>query len=140
MTFRPTIRTQQDLEDAWRYLMSPLGFSGASIWFMLIDADGQPFPHLTQVDEADDPPTPAELAGLADVVSELRDEFTPGGRVAFLRSRPGGPAVSSADRAFARTLYEVGRVSDVPVEVVHLACDVDIVALPMDDVLPDSAA
>ena len=60
--------------------------------------------------------------------------------MAFLRSRPGGPAVSAADRAFARTLYEVGRVSDVPVEVVHLACDVDIVALPMDDVLPDNAA
>ena len=111
MTFRPTIQTQQDLEDAWRYLMSPLGFSGASIWFMLIDAEDRPVPHVTQIEEADDPPTPGELAGLADVISELRDELVPGGRVAFLRSRPGGPALSAADRRLARTLYEIARHS-----------------------------
>ena len=140
MTFRPTIRTQQDLEEAWRYLMSPLGFSGASIWFLLIDADGQPFPHLTQIEETDGPPTTAELAGLADVVSELRDDFAPGGRVAFLLSRPGRAAVTDDDRHRARALYDVGRLADVPVEVVHLACDTDIVPLPMDAALPDSAA
>ena len=140
MTFRPTIHTQQDLEDAWRHLMSPLGFSATSIWFMLIDADGHPFPHVTQIEDADQPPSPEELAGLADVIKDLRDELVPGGRVAFLLGRPGGPAVSAADRAFARALYDVADLSGVPVEVVHLACDTDIVPLPMDEALPDSAA
>jgi hypothetical protein len=140
MTFRPTIRGQQDLEDAWRYLMSPLGFSGTSLWFMLIDADDQPVPQVTQIDDAARAPTPAEIAGLADVIGELRDEHVPGGRVAFLRSRPGRPALTREDRAWARALYGIGQVSDLPVEVVHLACDVDVVPLPMDDAHPDSAA
>ena len=111
MTYRPSIRTQQDLEDAWRHLLHPLGFSGPSVWFLLIDADG-----------------------------ELRDEFAPGGRVAFARSRPGAPALGPEDRAWARTLYGIGRVTDLPVEVVHLACDRDVVPVPMDEVMPDSAA
>lgn len=140
MTYRPTIRTQQDLEGAWRYLMHPLGFAGQSLWFMLIDADDQPVPQVTQIEEADRPPPPDELAGLADVIKGLRDDLVPGGRVAFLRSRPCEPALSRQDRAYAAALYEVGRLSDVPVEVVHLACDTDVVPLPMDDALPDSAA
>ena len=140
MTFRPTIRTQQDLEDAWRHLMQPLGFSRRSVWFMLIASDDQPFPHLTEIEEDDGPPSREQLAGLAAMIEQLRDDVAPGGRVAFLLSRPGGPAVTADDRARAGALYELGRLSDVPVEVVHLACDVDIVALPMDDVLPDSAA
>ena len=140
MTFRPTIRTQHDLEGAWRHLMQPLGFHRRSVWFMLIASDDRPFPHLTEIEEDDDPPTREELAGLAHVIEQLRDDAAPGGRVAFLLSRPGGAAVTADDRARAHALYEVGRLCDVPVEVVHLACDVDVVPLPMDEALPDSAA
>ena len=45
--FRPTIRTQADLEKAWRHLMSPLGFSGYSIWMMVIEPNHRagPPPH-----------------------------------------------------------------------------------------------
>jgi len=140
MTYQPTIRTQQDLEDAWRYLMSPLGFTRTSTWFMLIDADDRPVPHVTQIDDPDQPPTADDLAGLADVVKQVRDELVPGGRVAFLRSRPGPPAISRADRDYARALYDASQRVDLPVEVVHLACDTDVVPLPMDAALPDSAA
>ena len=140
MTFDPTIRTQQDLEDAWRHLMGPLGFSGHSIWLMLIDADGHPVPHLTQIEQADHPPGPAELAGLADLIAQLVAEFVPGGSVAFLRTRPGLPGLTTDDRAWATALYEVHRLSGVAVEVVHRACDHDLVPVPMDDALPDSAA
>ncbi len=139
MTFQPTIRSQSDLEDVWRTLMGPLGFSQHSIWVMLICADDQPFPHLTKIDEADQPPEPAELEGLADVLSELRSEFAPGGRVAFLRSRPGNAGLTAEDRAWAAGLYDVGRLADFPVEVVHRACDVDLVAVPMDDLMPRGA-
>ena len=140
MTFRPTIRTQQDLEDAWRTLMGPLGFSGHSIWLMLIDAHDQPFPHLTRIEEAEHPPTPEGLAGFAGMIGQLCAEFAPGGRVAFLRSRPGNGGLTPDDRAWAHALYDVGRLAGVPTEVVHRACDVDLVPVPMDDVLPDSAA
>ena len=88
MTYQPTIRTQHDLEEAWRFLMHPLGFSGRSTWFMLIDADGRPVPQITQIEEADRPPAPGEIAGLADVVKELRDEFVPGGRLASCSAGP----------------------------------------------------
>ena len=140
MTFRPTIRSQQDLEDAWRRLMGPLGFSGHSIWLMLIAADDRPFPHLTQIEEAVEPPPPEDLAGFAEMVAELRTEFAPGGRLAFLRSRPGGSGLTPDDKAWAEALYDVGRLAGVPTEVVHRACDTDLVPVPMDDVLPDTAA
>lgn len=139
MTDHPTIRNQQDLEDVWHDLMGPLGFSGASLWVMLVSADGQPIPHLSKIEQADTPPDEGELAGFADLVRALVDEFVPGGRVAFLRTRPGGPGLTPADRAWARALYDVSRLSGVPVEVVHRACDHDLVPVPMDDALPDSA-
>lgn len=140
MTFRPTIRSQHDLETAWSTLMGPLGFSGHSIWLMLIGADDQPFPHLTKVEDAEHPPTPDELVAFGETVRELLTEFAPGGRVAFLRSRPGSAGLTPDDRAWAESLYELGRLVGVPTEVVHRACDIDLVPVPMDDVLPDSAA
>ncbi|WP_432476669.1 hypothetical protein [Nocardioides sp. GXQ0305] len=140
MTFRPTIRTQQDLEDTWRHLMGPLGFSRETIWLMLIDRDDQPFPQLTQIDDATTPPSGDELAGFTALVGELCSEFAPGGRVAFLRSRPGPGGLTTRDRAWARALYDVGRLGDVPVDVVHRACNTDLVPVPMDEALPDSAA
>ncbi|HEX6151107.1 hypothetical protein [Nocardioides sp.] len=140
MTFRPTIRTQQDLEEAWRTLMGPLGFAGHSIWLMLIRSDDRPFPHLTQIEDAEHLPTPVELAGAAEMLEELHAEFAPGGRAAFLRSRPGSGGLTPDDRAWAEALYEVARIAGVPTEVVHRACDVDLVPVPMDDALPDSVA
>lgn len=140
MTFAPIITTQQDLEDAWRQLMEPLGFNGNSFWLMLIDTDDRPFPHITHVEDADTVPTAPEIEGLASIVGELSREFAPGGRVAFLRSRPGAPGLTADDRAWARALYAAGRSAGVPVDVVHRACDHDLVAVPMDEALPDSAA
>ena len=139
MTFQPTIRSQADLEAAWRTLMGPLGFSQHSVWVMLIGADDRPFPRLTRIDEAENPPTDAELAGFAEMLGTLRSELAPDGRVAFLRSRPGGGGLTADDRAWADALHEVGRLADVPVAVVHRACDVDLVPIPMDDVLQRGA-
>lgn len=140
MDYQPTIRTQQDLEGAWRHLMGPLGFSGPSLWFVMVTADDQLVPHISQMEGAASPPTPDEVASLAGLMTELRDEFVPGGRIAFLRTRPGAPGITADDRAWARGLYDVGRVAGIPIEVVHRACDHDLVPIPMDDALPDSAA
>ena len=35
--YRPTVRTQAELERVWRHLMEPLGFGGHSLWLMVIE-------------------------------------------------------------------------------------------------------
>lgn len=131
-TFRPTIRTQADLEQAWRTLMGPLGFSRSSVWLMLLDADGRPLPQLTEVEDVDRAPTPELLEAFADLVGTLLDDHAPGGRWAFLLARPGGAAVTALDRAWAHGLVTACRAAGVRTEVVHLATDVDLVPLPYD--------
>ena len=139
MTFEPTIRSQSDLHDAWATLMQPLGFSGHSIWLMMIDRDDRPVPHLTEIEEAVHAPVDVELAGFAEMVRLLHEKIVPDGRFAFLRARPGPAGITEADRAWACALYEAGRMAGVPVDVVHRACDVDLVPIPMDEVLVQSA-
>lgn len=139
MTFQPTIRCQSDLQEAWSTLMGPLGFARHSVWLMFIGPDDLPVPHLTEIEQAVHPPTEEELAGLAETLRMLHDEIFPGSRFAFLRSRPGAAGITGADRAWACALYEAARIAGVPVEVVHRACDVDLVPIPMDDVMAASA-
>ena len=130
--FHPTIRTQADLERAWRFLMEPLGFSRTSVRMMLLDADDQPHSRLTEIEDCVGPPEPEGLAGFAEVARLLLADLAPGGRWAFLRSRPGGSTVTPDDRAWARGLVEACRAAGVPTEVVHLATDCDVVPLPWD--------
>ncbi|MFB9315323.1 hypothetical protein [Nocardioides plantarum] len=130
--FRPTIRTQADLERAWRHLMEPLGFSRSSVWLMLLDADDRPLPGLTEVEGCDEAPDPDLLAGFADLTRTLLDDLAPAGRWAFLLSRPGGTGVTEVDRAWAHGLVRACREAGVRTEVVHLATDVDLVPLPYD--------
>lgn len=139
MDFSPIIRSQSDLLDVWTTLMQPLGFSRHSVWLMLIGSDDRPVPQLTELEDAERPPTPAQLTSMAETLQMLRDELVPGGRFAFLRSRPGAGGITRNDRDWARALYDAGRAAGVPVEVVHRACDVDLVPIPMDDVLARSA-
>ncbi|QCW49241.1 hypothetical protein FE634_00290 [Nocardioides dongxiaopingii] len=128
---RPVIRSQADLERAWRHLVEPLGFSAHSTWMMLIDAEDHPLPQLTQVEDCDRVPEPEVLTGFAELAAHLLDDVAPGGRWAFLRSRPGA-GVTDVDRAWARGLVEACRELGVPTEVVHLATDVDLLPLPLD--------
>lgn len=88
--FDTPIRTQADLERLWRELMEPLGFGGMSIWLMLIGPDDIAIRQLTQIEDAVEPPDAEQLAGFGLMLSRLRDQMAPGGRWAFLRSRPGG--------------------------------------------------
>jgi hypothetical protein len=131
--YRPVIRTQQDLETMWRRLMGPLGFSRHSVWMSFIGSDDRPTPVLTEVEDFGTLPTDLERSGLAEMLRHLRDDIDPGGRWAFLRSRPGRGGTTDADREWARMLYDAGRAAGVPVEVVHLATDTHLVPIPMDD-------
>ena len=54
-------------------------------------------------------------------------------RFAFLRSRPGSGGPNPDDLGWAEALYDAARLARVPIEVVHLANDRDLVPIPMDD-------
>ena len=130
--FRPVVRSQCDLESVWKHLMGPWGFGGHSVWLLVIDADDRPFPQITEITEALEAPDDEMIASLAIVLDGLAE---PGRRFAFLRSRPGPGGITADDRAWARSLYDAGRRAGVALEVVHRACDRDLVAVPMDDVI-----
>ena len=130
--YRPVVTTQAELEAVWRHLMRPLGFRGRSIWMMRIAADRRAVPQLLEIVECDEPPGPDERAGLVEVLAQL-DTDDPGGSFAFLRSRP-GRGIEDTDRAWAAALTEAGRDAGVRLEVVHLATDDDITAVPLDEI------
>jgi hypothetical protein len=135
----PVIRTQADLEKAWRHLMEPLGFARHSLWLMFLQPDGTPLPQLTEVEDCDEPPTEEQEASFAQFLGHFGPEMRRGERIVFLRSRPGRGGPGPDDLAWARSLYAACRTAAVPTEAVHLATDDTLVPLPMDEVLAQSA-
>jgi hypothetical protein len=129
--FSPNLTTQADLEAAWRTLMGPWSFSGHSVWMMHV-VDDRPFPQLTEIAEAEEPPDAEHVDGLAEILLMLDREIAPGARVAFLRSRPGRDVITDTDRAWATGLYAAARRAGVPCEVVHLATRGAIRPIPAD--------
>jgi len=133
--FRPVLRTQSDIEQMWRRLMKPLGFSGCSLWIVVIEGD-RPVPQIMEIAEMPLEPEEGDAGAIAGVLGELADS---GSRFAFLRSRPGGGRPDASDRAWARALYDAGRAAGARLEVVHLAHDEDIFPLAVDDLLAEPA-
>ncbi len=131
--FTPTIRTQSDLRDAWEHLMGPWSFSGHSVWMMLI-LDDHPFPHLTEITDAEESSELAAMGALVEILHMLDREVAPGARVAFLRSRPGLDVINDTDRSWASILCSTARDAGVACEVVHLATRGAIRPIPQDDV------
>ena len=133
-TFRPTIRTQADLESAWRHLMSPLGFGSRQVWIMMIDDAGTPVPHLVEIADLGDLPDEPTQQDAAEFLRLLVDGVgVPGVRVAFLISRPGRDGVRPSDRAWAGSLHDFARRAGVPCEPVHLANDVRVLPILLDE-------
>lgn len=132
--FRPVLRSQADVEHAWRRLMQPLGFGATSVWMLMIGPDDRPIPQVTEIAEIpdDQDPDPRDLAGLTEVLRRIRDEFGIA-RVAFLRTRPGAGGINPVDRAWASGLAAAARDAGVIAEVVHLANDVTVLPIPRDE-------
>jgi len=147
MPFRPVVRSQSALEAVWKELMGTQRndrtndwtngwrFGGHSVWLLVIAEDDRPYPQITEITEAQEPPDDEMVDCIAAVLDKLS---APGRRFAFLRSRPGGRGLTAEDRAWARSLYDAGRRAGVPLEVVHRACDQDLVPVPMDEVVEET--
>ncbi|MGC4110753.1 MAG: hypothetical protein QM747_10095 [Nocardioides sp.] len=130
--FRPLLRTQADVERLCRRLMTPLGFATYAVWLVFID-DQRPRPQVIEFADMPPAPDPAVSEQLARAVGNLADD--PHISLAFLRSRPGRGTPTADDRAWAEALYDVGRRLGVPLQVVHLAHDADVVPLAVDDLI-----
>jgi hypothetical protein len=133
--FLPLLRTQADVEQMWRRLMSPLGFSGCSLWLVVIEGE-HPVPKVMEFAEMPMAPEDGDVEALAEVLGYLAG---PGTRLAFLRSRPGGGRPDASDRGWARALYDAGRRAGATLEVIHLAHDHDVLPLTADDLIAESA-
>jgi hypothetical protein len=133
--FRPLLRTQADVERMWRRLMQPLGFSGCSLWMVVIE-DDRPVPRIMEITEMPLAPEDGDAEAISGVLARLAEDGT---RFAFLRSRPGHGRPDASDRAWARALYDAGRTAGARLEVVHLAHDDDIYPLAVDDLLAEPA-
>lgn len=137
-TYRPTIRTQADLEAVWRHLMGPGGFGGRSLWMLRIDQDRRAIPQIVEITECDPAPDPGLTASLGELLSTL-DTEAPGGSWAFLLSRP-GRGVHDSDRMWARFVHGAGAAAGVRLEMTHLATSAGIVPLPPDELTPRRTA
>lgn len=129
----PLIRTQTDLEDLWHDLLGPLGFDGASLWLMVIGTDDRPVPCVTEIADARDLPDDGQYHGFAAMLADLVAQLAPGGRIACLRSRPGTEPLLEEDRSWARLVHDAARAAGVPCDVVHMANDVRLLPIPLDE-------
>jgi hypothetical protein len=136
--FRPVLRTQSDLEQMWRRLMSPLGFGARALWLVVVEGD-RPVPQVTEFAQVPDTPDEEIAEGLANVLGGLAPSLADDSSFAFLLTRPGGGRPDVQDLAWARTLYEVGRRTRVRLTVIHLAHDHDVLPMSMDDLLAEPA-
>jgi hypothetical protein len=138
MTFAPIIRTQTDLERAWRQLMGPWGYGRHSLWLMVIQ-DDVPVPQLTEIDECVEPPDAELTESFAHLLGALAGDLGGDPRFAVLRTRPGTGAVTDDDRAWARCVYGAAATAEVGCEIVHLGTEGSIRPLPPDEVIAASA-
>ena len=133
-SFDRTITTQAELEAAWCDLVTPLGWSSPCFWIMLIEPSGRPLPQLIEIDELEGSPQHDDIERGAQFLQMLVDHLALGDiRVAFLYARPGPEGTQALDRRWAESLTAMARQAGLACEPVHLANDVRIVPIPLDE-------
>jgi hypothetical protein len=133
--FSPLLRTQSDIEEMWRRLMSPLGFVSPSLWLVVIEEE-RPWPRVTEFCDMPVLPTEEIAEAMARALEKLA---APHICCAFLRTRPGSGRPDAHDRAWAQTLDRAGRLAKVRLAVMHLAHDHDVLPLAIDDLRSEPA-
>lgn len=98
---------------------------------MFIGPDGVPLPQMSEITEPPVELTTEESESAARLLSGLLPDLG-FDRVAFLLCRPGRSRPTAIDQRDASALYAACREVRLPVEVIHLATDVDIWPIPYD--------
>ena len=130
---RLTLHTQADLQRMWQLLMQPLGFRRTSIWLSLIAPDWRPIRFLVEIDDLPEAPDRDDADALLEMLAELLSRDGSGCTVALLVTRPGGAQLTTHDRTLAVLLLAAARRLGVPLEPIHVATDVAVIALAPDD-------
>ena len=128
----PPVRTQADLHRLWRALMGPLGFGGRSLWLLFLEEDGQPTPHLVQLEDMPAEPDEQTRDNLAHFLSDLFRELG-SCQMVFLLSRPGLDGLTDGDREWASLLESILRQAGLRVWPMHRANDRELVVITPDD-------
>lgn len=131
----PPVLTQADVYTRWRMLMGELGFSKSLLWVAMFDSEGRMLPTLSQVDELPAAPDDQFLESLMDAFGQVLHRFAPGGRIAFLLSRPGRAGITAFDRVWATGLDIAARKHGVDAHLVHLANDEEVRVFALDDLI-----
>jgi hypothetical protein len=100
------IHDPTELEEFWRELIAPLGFSSRQIFAFMIQADGEVFRHMFHVTECPREPESEMVAAFAGTLRMAADEFAPGGSCALLWARPTGGGTRATDREWVRCLTD----------------------------------
>jgi hypothetical protein len=130
----PPIRTQADLTAVWTILMGELGFASRSLWVLFVLPGGDARPAVMKIGELEEWPDDLFTGGLVEVCRNFVDEDPANGQVAMLLSRPGAGALSPSDRAWASALYRAARLGGLACHPLHLANDVELRLVAIDDV------
>jgi hypothetical protein len=133
-TFRPKLATQADVERFWTRICHPLGWDRHDLWFVLVDADGRPLPVVQDVRDRPVTVDPEVVRNLVDLWRRVCEELLPNGSIAVLLCRPGSAAVDPSDRDWAAAISAEAAAARVPLEIIHVASDVAITPLPLDEV------
>lgn len=132
--FRPVLRSQSDVHAMWRAIIDPLGWHSHRLYVVLIDTDGRPLPLIHEVDDIRERMPADEADSIIRAFRLAQREAVPDGRCALLYCRPGAGGVNLADRLACLRLYAAAQIHRLPVEVIHVATDTEIVPVPLDEV------
>jgi len=127
-TANDPIHSPADLEQRWRALMGPLGFSERLIWMAVIGPDNRFTKALTQV-EIDCPPNEDVANNLVWAMGEALGDASDL-RLAALLTRPGSGGISDTDRAWTRLLTDAAVRHRLRFEPVFRAHDEMLVEVP----------
>ncbi len=130
------IRTQADLEQHWRALMGPLGFSAPQLWLNVVGDDGRPTALLTKLEDVPHRPDDGLLDRVVEITRQLITSTAAGGSLAVLLARPGRSRLTKSDLTWAAKLTAAASRNGVPLRPIYLATDDDVRVIAPDDLLP----
>ncbi len=135
----PPIRTQADLEQHWRLVMEPLGFSRPQLWINVLGPGGQPTRFLNQLDDLSADPDLQLLDRIMQINRQILDSHAVDGSLALLLARPGPDRHTASDVEWATALTAIADSYDLPLRPIYLATNTDIRIISPDDLLASTA-
>ncbi|HEY1132969.1 MAG TPA: hypothetical protein VGE77_00195 [Nocardioides sp.] len=131
------IRSTEDLAAFWHDIDGGFGWSAPQLFAVHIDTDGSVSPAIMQFydDELADGPDQELLDGFVRVHTEVLTRALPGGSLAVLKARPGGPVMTPADRAWCTGLHRALHDAPFASYPLFFATDAGVGIVPPDELV-----